>query len=63
MSSPTADIWKLAKPKRPVVAEVRRLGGLVVIKTEEGALAVVPESEVCKLAERYNIIVKGFRCK
>ena len=56
------DIWKLAKPRTPVEAEVRSLGSVVVIRTSEGALAVVPVDEVCKLAERYNLIVRGFKC-
>ena len=57
------DIWEIARPKKPVKAKVRLLKGLAVIETEEGALAVVPLDEVCKLAERYNLVVEGYDCQ
>ncbi len=56
------DIWELARPRKPVRTKVKLLGGLAVLETEEGALAVVPVDEVCKLAERYNLMLEGFNC-
>ncbi len=57
------DIWKLARPREPVEAEVKLLGSLALVKTSDGATAVVPVDEVCRLAERYNLVLKGFKCK
>ena len=58
----SSDIWRIARPHKPVRAHVRMIGGLAVIETEEGALAVVPPDEVCRLAERYNLVIEGFNC-
>ncbi|ALL01193.1 hypothetical protein Pyrde_1145 [Pyrodictium delaneyi] len=38
-------------------------GGIVILRGEDGAIAVVPEDEVCRLAERLNLIIVGYNCK
>ncbi|GBF08547.1 hypothetical protein [Aeropyrum pernix] len=44
-------------------ASVRRLtGNLVLVETELGQKCVVPESELCSLAERFGLEIEGLDC-
>ncbi|GEM_PF-5696076 len=51
-----------ARPKKPTKARVRKVEGVVVVELEDGALAIIPEDELCNLAERLNLVVDGYRC-
>jgi hypothetical protein len=53
----------MAKPRKATTAEAKIVEGVVVLRTEDGAVAVVPKDEVCKLVERYNLVIKGIQCK
>ncbi len=56
------DVWELAKPRKPIRAQAKIIGEMVLVETEDGAKAVVPKKEVCKLIERYNLVIKGYKC-
>ncbi|BAN90484.1 hypothetical protein [Aeropyrum camini] len=45
-------------------ARLRRLtGNLVLVETELGQKCVVPESELCSLAERFGLDIEGVECR
>ncbi|BEP17662.1 hypothetical protein PYJP_10140 [Pyrofollis japonicus] len=56
------EILLLARPKQPLRVRAEELEGLVVLRGEDGSIAVVPRDEVCTLAERLNLIVENFKC-
>ncbi len=56
------ELLLLARPKQPLRVRVRVLKGLAILQGEDGSIAVVPENEVCVLAERLNLLVEGYRC-
>ena len=55
-------ILQLARPRRKTRFRVRVLEGIAVLEGENGAVAVVPRDEVCRLAERLNLELEGFQC-
>ncbi len=55
-------VLKLAKPKQKTRFKVRIVEGIAIVEGENGAVAVVPEDEVCRLAERLNLILEGYQC-
>ncbi len=55
-------VLKLAKPKQRTRFKVRIVEGIAIIEGENGAVAVIPEDEVCRLAERLNLILEGYQC-
>ncbi len=55
-------ILQLARPKQKTRFKVRVIEGIAVLEGENGATAVVPREEVCRLAERLNLELEGFRC-
>jgi hypothetical protein len=56
------DILSLAKPPKPLRVKVRIVEGIALLEAENGAKAVVPVDEVCRLAERLNLLVEGYKC-
>ena len=51
---------------RPSVAEdayVEVKGDVALLKTASGAQALLPVREVCRIAERFNLRLHGFKCK
>jgi hypothetical protein len=56
------EILLLARPSKPLRVKVRVEAGIAIIYGENGARAVVPADEVCRLAERLNLIVEGYKC-
>ncbi len=59
---PSTEIIKLAKPPKPLRVRVKVESGIAIIYGENGAKAVVPVDEVCRLAERLNLVVEGYKC-
>jgi EAL domain-containing protein (putative c-di-GMP-specific phosphodiesterase class I) len=57
-----SEILLLAQPKQPLRVRADELEGLVILRGEDGSIAVVPRDEVCALAERLNLIVENFKC-
>ncbi len=55
-------VLKLARPKQKTRFKVRVVEGIAIVEGENGAVAVVPEDEVCRLAERLNLILEGYQC-
>lgn len=43
-------------------AIVEKMGKVYYVKTEEGKEALVPEEELCKMIERFNLKVEGIKC-
>ncbi|MET1101722.1 MAG: hypothetical protein ABWW69_04510 [Pyrodictiaceae archaeon] len=62
MSSPSSEVLRLARPVREVRAKVRVRGELAIVELEDGGIAVVPAQELCRLAERFNIIYENYKC-
>ncbi|WP_143522080.1 hypothetical protein [Pyrodictium delaneyi] len=58
-----SEVVLLARPKKPMKFYADNKGGIVILRGEDGAIAVVPEDEVCRLAERLNLIIVGYNCK
>ncbi|ABM81017.1 hypothetical protein [Hyperthermus butylicus] len=56
------EILELARPSKPVRFKAKVVSGIAILYGEDGAVAVVPVDEVCRLAERLNLIVEGFKC-
>jgi hypothetical protein len=56
------DILKLARPPKPLKVKVKVIEGVALLEAENGAKAVVPADDVCRLAERLNLIVEGYKC-
>ncbi|KSW12248.1 hypothetical protein CF15_05710 [Pyrodictium occultum] len=61
-STSPSEVILLARPKKPVVFRAEVKEGIVILRGEDGSVAVVPEEEVCGLVERLNLIVEGFSC-
>jgi len=59
---PSRDILKLARPPKPLKVKVRVVEGIALLEAENGAKAVIPVDEVCRLAERLNLLVEGYKC-
>ncbi len=57
------ELLKLLKPLKPEEAEVVIKGDIVILRTAGGAQAVLPLREVCRLAERFNLVLKNYNCK
>ncbi len=57
------ELLKLLRPSKPEKARVEIKGDIVILRTESGAQAVIPLREVCRLAERFNLIIENFECK
>ncbi len=55
-------ILKLARPKKKTRFKVKVEHGIAIMIGENGAIAAVPVSEVCRLAERLNLEIEGYRC-
>jgi len=55
-------ILLLAKPKKKTKFKVKVEQGIAVMIGENGAIAAVPVNEVCRLAERLNLEIEGYRC-
>ena len=55
-------ILQLARPKQRTRFHVRIIEGIAVLEGKNGAVAVVPREEVCRLAERLNLELEGLRC-
>lgn len=49
------------RPK--VKAEVTLRGKLASITLETGGRALVPVEELCQIARRFNLILKGYECE
>jgi hypothetical protein len=58
-----SELLRLARPHRPTKFKAQDLGGLVILRGEDGAVAVVPRETVCELAERLNMVIEGFDCR
>ena len=58
-----SEVVMLAKPKKPTKFYADNKGGIVILRGEDGTIAVVPEDEVCRLAERLNMVLVGYTCK
>ena len=57
---PLDPVLLLARPKEARVFEARRLDSvLFVLRGPDGTQALVPEWEVCRLAERLNLEIRG----
>jgi len=63
MSQQKESIWAVAKPHKPEKAWVKVEGDIAIIKLESGGMAVVPKTEICKLAERFNLVYENYSCK
>ncbi|RUM48001.1 MAG: hypothetical protein DSY37_00775 [Hyperthermus sp.] len=61
-SKETTALLSLARPLSKTLAKVEVLGEIAVIEREDGGQAVVPRDEVCRLAERLNLVLKGVKC-
>ncbi len=51
---------------RPAVEEdayVEVKGDVALLRTASGAQALLPLREVCRIAERFNLRLHGYRCK
>ncbi len=57
------ELLKLLKPSTEEDAYVEVKGDVALIRTASGALALLPLREVCKIAERFNLRLHGYRCK
>ena len=55
-------ILLLAKPGKKTRFRVRVIQGIAIMEGENGAIAAVPVHEVCRLAERLNLEIEGYRC-
>lgn len=55
-------ILQLAKPEKKTRFRVTVIQGIAIMEGENGAIAAVPVNEVCRLAERLNLIIEGYRC-
>ncbi len=51
-----------ARPKKPTKARVEKIEGVVLVRLEDGALAIIPEDELCSLVERLNLVVENYKC-
>ncbi len=57
---PLSPVLLLARPKTPTRIEAKRLDNvLILLEGPNGMRAVVPDWEVCRLAERLNLEVVG----
>jgi len=63
MSQEKESIWTVAKPYKPERAWVKIEGDIAIIKLENGGMAVVSKTEICKLAERFNLVYENYSCK
>ena len=52
---------KQSKPKKER-AWVEIKGKSAIIRTETGALAMIPKDDICKIAERYDLIIENYKC-
>ncbi len=55
-------ILLLAKPPKKTRFKVKVEKGLAIMIGENGAVAAVPVTEVCYLAERLNLVIEGYKC-
>ena len=61
-STQLSPILREAKPSKKTKFRVKVVEGVAIMRGENGALAVVPEDEVCRLAERLNLVIEGYQC-
>ena len=57
------ELLKLLKPSVEEDAYVEVKGDVALLRTASGALALLPLREVCKIAERFNLRIHGYKCK
>lgn len=57
------ELLSLLKPSKEEDAYVEVKGDIALLRTASGATALLPLREVCKLAERFNLRVHGYKCK
>lgn len=43
-------------------AYVEIKGRTIILRTERGALALIPEQEICEVARRFNLCIKNYKC-
>ena len=43
-------------------AYVEIKGRTAIIRTKKGALALIPEHEICELAKRFDLCIKNYKC-
>lgn len=63
MSQQKDSIWTIVKPRKPEKAWVKVEGDIAIVKLESGSMAVIPKTEVCRLAERFNLVYENYSCK
>ncbi len=51
---------EVSRPREKAIVE--KWGKNAYIKLESGGEALVPLTEICKLAERFNLELKGYKC-
>ncbi|MET1129261.1 MAG: hypothetical protein ABWW70_08090 [Thermoproteota archaeon] len=59
---PQGSTVDLSRPSTPLRASVKVVSGIAIVRAEDGSVAVVPEDELCSLAERLNIVLEGYKC-
>ncbi|AEM39423.1 hypothetical protein Pyrfu_1566 [Pyrolobus fumarii 1A] len=57
------ELLQLLRPTVEEEAIVEVKGDIAVLKTASGAQALLPIREVCKIAERFNLKLRGYRCR
>jgi len=56
-------VWLIGRPKKPEKAVVELRKDIAIVRTESGGVAVVPRGELCRLAERFNLVYENYECK
>ncbi len=51
-----------SKPIECEEAWVEIKGRTAILRTKKGALALIPEQEICELAKRFDLCVKNYKC-
>ncbi len=57
------ELLRLLRPSTEEDAYVEVKGDVAILRTASGAQALLPLREVCRIAERFNLRIHGYRCK
>ncbi len=56
-------VWVIGRPRKPEEATVTIKKDIAIVRTASKGVAVVPVSELCRLAERFNLVYKNYKCR
>jgi hypothetical protein len=57
-----SNLLLLARPWKKTRFKAKVVEGIAILQGENGEVAVVPKEEVCRLAERLNLEIEGYKC-